>query len=151
MTWFDDDGRPTAVDATHPVDLLEPEDVDSDRGMPSAIVLVDTIARTFCTGDPKITLIAWRIMLHDEWESIRACARREGCTPAAISKRLAILSRLFRRRIPKRHLRRLARWEQREKFRDMLRQERREDPNPPAACDDQTKTNHHVEESGGRP
>ncbi len=151
MTWFDDHGRPTAVDMTHPVDLLEPEETAPDRGMPAAIVLVEEIARTFLTGDPKITLIAWRIMLDDEWSSIRACARREGCTAAAISKRLAILSRRFHRRVPQRHVRRLSRWEQREKFRDLLRQERREDRNPPAACDDQSKTNHHAEESGGRP
>jgi hypothetical protein len=140
MTWFDQDGRPAAVDITHPVDLLEPDDAAAERDMPSLIVVVEAVARTFFTGDPKITLVAWRVLLGDEWDSIRACARRAECTAAAISRRLAILSRQFKLRPPRMHLRRLTRWEQRETFHDLLNQKRREDRNPPAASDDQSKT-----------
>jgi len=124
MTWFDQDGRPAAVDTTHPVDLLEPEDTQPERGTPSLITVVDAVARTFFTGDPRITLVAWRILLGDEWASIRACARRAGCTAAAISRRLAILSRQFNQRPPATHQKRLTRWEQREKFQDPLKQKR---------------------------
>ena len=125
MTWFDQDGRPTAVDTTHPVDLLEPEDLPPEREIPALILVVEKVARTFLTGDARITLVAWRILLGDEWDSIRACARRSGCTAAAISRRLDILSRQFKQRPPRRHLRRLERWEQQENFRDLLK--RRED------------------------
>jgi hypothetical protein len=140
MTWFDQDGRPAAVDMTHPVDLLEPEDEPQERGTPPLITVVEAVARTFFTGDSKITLIAWRVLLGDEWESIRACARRSGCTAAAISKRVAILSRQFKQETPKSHQRRLARLEQRERFQSLLKRERREDRNPPAASDDRSKT-----------
>ena len=125
MTWFDQDGRPTAVDTTHPVNLLEPEDLPPEREIPALILVVEKVARTFLTGDARITLVAWRILLGDEWDSIRACARRSGCTAAAISRRLDILSRQFKQRPPRRHLRRLERWEQQENFRDLLK--RRED------------------------
>ena len=76
MTYFDQDGRPTAVDTTHPVELMEPEEESPDRGMPPLIKVVDFVARTFLAGDPKITHVAWRILLGDEWDAIRACARR---------------------------------------------------------------------------
>jgi len=151
MTWFNEDGRPTVVDTTHPVDLLEPEDDTPDRGTPPLIRVVESVARTFLTGNPKITLVAWRILLGDEWDSIRACGRRAGCSAAAISKRLAILSRQFNMRPPRRHARRLARVEQQLTFHDLLKQERREDRSPPAAIDNQSKTNHHAIEKGGRP
>ena len=37
MTCFDHDGRPTAVDFTHPVDVLEPEEHEEpDRGLSAA-------------------------------------------------------------------------------------------------------------------
>lgn len=120
-TWFEHDGRPTSVDTTHPVDLLEPDDTPPERDVPPLITVVDAVAKTFFTGDPKITLVAWRILLGDEWASIRACAQRAGCTAAAISRRLAILSRQFQQRPPATHLRRLARWEQRENFRNSLK------------------------------
>ena len=151
MTWFDHDGRPAAVDTTHPVDLLEPDVTTPERDTPSMIVIVEAIARTFLTGDPRITLVSWRILLGDEWDAIRACARRAGCTAAAISRRLGILSRQFNLRPPRRHVRRLARWQRQDAFHDLLKQKRREDRNPPAASDDQSKTTHHAEESGGRP
>jgi hypothetical protein len=150
MTWFDQDGRPAAVDMTHPVDLLEPDDTADERGTPSLILVVEAVARTFFTGDSKITLVAWRILLGDEWDALRACARRGGCTAAAISRRLAILSRQFKMRPPRRHVKRLARWQQQATFRDPRQEKRREDRNPPAASDYQSKTTHHAEESGGR-
>jgi hypothetical protein len=150
MTWFDQDGRPTAVDTTHPVDLLEPDDAATERDTPSLILVVEAVARTFFPGDPKITLVAWRILLGDEWDAIRACARRAECSAAAISRRLAILSRQFKMRPSKRHVRRLERWEQREQFHDMLQQKRREDRNPPAASDDQSKTNTFTQLKGVR-
>lgn len=140
MTWFDQEGRPAAVDMTHPVDLLEPDDAAAERDTPSLILVVEAVARTFFTGDPKITLVAWRILLGDEWDAIRACARRAGCSAAAISKRLAILSRQFNMRPPRRHVRRLSRWQHQETCRDLLQQKQREDQNPPAASDDQSKT-----------
>ena len=150
MTWFDQDGRPAAVDMTHPVDLLEPEDTQPERDNISLILVVEKVARTFLTGDSKITLIAWRVLLGDEWESIRACARRSGCTAAAISKRVAILSREFKRQTSKNHQRRLARLEQRERFQSLIKQERREDRNPPAASDDQSKTDTSTQLKGVR-
>lgn len=151
MTWFDQDGRPAAVDTTHPVDLLEPDDAAAERDTPSLILVVEAVARTFFTGDPKITLVAWRILLGDEWDAIRACARRARCSAAAISKRLAILSRQFNMRPPRRHVRRLSRWQHQETCRDLLQQKRREDQNPPAASDDQSKTNTFTQLKGGRP
>ena len=151
MTYFDQDGRPTAVDNTHPVEVMEPVEEAPDRGMPPLIKVVDFVARTFLTGDPRITHIAWRILLGDEWDAIRACARRSGCTAAAISRRVGILSRLRRRKPPEDHERSLARWEQREEFRERLNGKRREDRNPPAASDDQSKTNDRAEVKGGRP
>jgi hypothetical protein len=151
MTYFDQDGRPTAVDTTLPVDLMEPLEESPDRDLPPLITVVDFVARTFLTGDPRITHIAWRIVLGDEWEALRACARRSGCTAQAISRRVGILSRLQKRKVPEDHARKLARWEQREEFRDRLNGKRREDRNPPAASDDQSKTNTHAKLKGGRP
>lgn len=150
MTWFDQDGRPTAVDETHPVEVLEPEDPQPERDNLSLILVVEKVARTFLSGDARITLIAWRVLLGDEWESIRACARRSGCTAAAISKRLAILSRQFNQRAPIRHQRRLARLEARERFHNLIQNERRKDRNPPAASDDQSKTNTFTQLKGVR-
>jgi hypothetical protein len=145
MTWFDQDGRPAVVDTTHPVDILEPESLPMERQTPQLRVIVEAVARSFITGDPPITLVAWRILLGDEWESIRACARRSGCSAAAISKRLAILSRQFKLRQPTSHQRRLARLKQRERF-SFMERKRREEINPPAAHEDQLETNTPINE-----
>ncbi len=145
--WFDDNSSLVAVDERLPVDYLEPEEASPERGLPAMITVVEAVARTFLTGDPKITLVSWRIMLGDDWESIRACARRAGCTAAAISRRVAILSRQLKKQPPKAHVRSLARWEQREQFQTL----RREGLHPPAAYEDQLKTNTPTEEKGGRP
>ena len=145
--WFDDNSSLVGVDERHPVDYLEPEEASPERGLPAMITVVEAVARTFLTGDPRITLISWRIMLGDDWESIRACARRSGCTAAAISRRVAILTRQLKKRPPKKHERSLARWEQREQFQTL----RREGFHPPAAYEDQLKTNTHAIQKGGRP
>ncbi len=150
MTWFDHDGRPTAVDLTHPVDLLEPEaDEEPERGMSRAQFrdLVLHVARTFFTGDPKITVIAWRILDDDAWDSIRACARRAGCSAAAVSRRLKILREYFGLRPSAAHLRRLKRWEQRDRH---LQTVRRGDSHPPAADEDQLEDNGSHSKKGGR-
>lgn len=145
--WFDDNGMPTAVDFTHPVDLMEPEEEAPERNLPATIQVVEAVARTFFTGNPKITLVSWRIMLGEDWDSIRACARRAGCTAAAISRRLAILTRQYKRRPPEKHMRRLARWQQSEQFQTL----RREGFHPPAADEDQLKTNTQPARKGGHP
>jgi hypothetical protein len=145
--WFDDNSSLVAVDERLPVDYLEPEEASPERGLPAMITVVEAVARTFFTGDPKITLVSWRILLGEDWDSIRACARRAGCTAQAISRRLAILSRQLKKRPPKRHVQRLARWGQREQFQTI----RREGFHPPAACEDQLRTNTQPARKGGRP
>ncbi len=132
-----ENGCRIAVDHTTPVDVLEPEsgpthEIDSDL-----LTLTEKIASTFLRGDPEVTRIAWRFLLRKEPMSIRACARRAGCSAAAISRRVRILSEQFNLSLsnPKnRELRRMLAneyWEKRK---------RREDVNPPAARDDQSKT-----------
>lgn len=151
MPWFEHDGRPTAADLTHPVDLLEPEvDDEPERGLsPSQFRrLVIRIARTFFTGNPKITLVAWRIISGDTWESIRACARRAGCTAQAVSQRIGIIKSEFGLLPPTTHRKRLDRWLDR----DESKRKRQALSRTPAAPDeDQLKTKaHHADEKGGR-
>lgn len=150
MTWFDHDGRPTAVDFTHPVELLEPEDCEAPERAMSAEKyrqLVLQIARTFFTGEPKITVVAWRIIVGDNWESIRACARRVGCTAQAVSRRIGIIREEFGVRPSARQQRRLDRWEAGERF----KRKRQEIFQPPAAAsDDQSKTNTFTQLKGVR-
>ncbi len=145
--WFDDNSSLVAVDERHPVDYLEPEEASPERGLPAMITIVEAIARSFFTGEPKITLVSWRILLGDEWESIRACARRAGCTAAAISRRVGILARDFKIRPHKQNLRRLGRWVASERFQTL----RREGFHPPAADEDQLKTCTQTTRKGGRP
>lgn len=151
MPWFEHDGRPTLVDLTHPVDLLEPEVVDEpERGLsPSQFQrLVIRIARTFFTGNPKITVVAWRIIAGDRWESIRACARRVGCSAQAISQRIGIIKDEFGMLPPTGHRKRLDRWLDR----DESKRKRQALSRTPAAPDeDQLEDNdHHANEKGGR-
>ena len=136
------DHRPISVRLTHPV----PEDEAPERGTPAMITIVEAIARSFFTGEAKITLVSWRILLDDEWESIRACARRAGCTAQAISRRVGILARDFGIRPNTRNMRCLDRWVASERFKTI----RREDRNPPAASDDPSKTITHGIQKGGR-
>jgi hypothetical protein len=150
MTYFDQDGRPMAVDTTLPVDILEPEDCEAPERVLSAAQfrwLVIRIARTFFTGEPKITVVAWRIIAGDTWDSIRACARRAGCTAQAVSRRLGIIREDFGLRPTAGHQRSFDRWMDGERFKTI----RRGDRNPPAADEDQLKTNTHATRKGGRP
>ncbi len=146
MPWFDDNGRPTAVDDTHPVDLLEPEATSPARGLPDALTLTERIAESYVTGDPAITRIAWRVLLNQEPASIRACARRAGCTAAAISRRAAILSMQFGLPMPGLHVRSLRRWNERE----TRKPRRRGATRPPAAADEQLAEDNPRPKKGGR-
>lgn len=149
MPWFENDGRMTAVDQTHPVDVLEPEEVEEpERGLSVAQFreLVIRIARTFFTGHPKITVIAWRIVAGDTWESIRACARRVGCSPQAVSRRLAIIKEEFGVIPGPRHQKRFDRWLRRPQ------KKRQEATRPPAApYEDQLEEDDLRPKKGGHP
>lgn len=151
MIYFDHDGRPTAVDFTHPVDVLEPEDCEAPERVMSDTKyrdLVIRIARTFFTGEPKITVVAWRIIAGDTWDSIRACARRAGCTAQAVSRRIGIIREEFGVRPSARQQRSLDRWLAGERF----KRKRQEIFQPPAAAsDDQSKTNTFTQLKGVRP
>ena len=130
-----DNGCRIAVDHTTPVDALEP-DSEPTRDI-DVLTLTEKVAESYLTGDPAVTRIAWRVLLKKEPASIRACARRAGCTAAAISRRVRILSeqcglpldnekiRDLRRELAKRA------WEKRK---------RRKDRNPSTVHDDQSKT-----------
>ena len=77
--FFDDARCPVAVDTTHPVDLLEPEDDGRIGADFDWLNVTEKVADTYLAGDPAVTRIAWRVLLGKEPESIRACARRAGC------------------------------------------------------------------------
>ena len=147
-TCYYENGCRIAVDHTTPVDVLEPESEPTHRIDADFLTLIEKIASTFLRGDPEVTRIAWRFLLRKEPMSIRACARRAGCSAAAISKRVRILSEEFRLPLSNPKIRELRRhlanqyWEERK---------RREDVNPPAACDDQSKTNAFTQLKGVRP
>jgi hypothetical protein len=94
-TWFDDDSRPVAVDDTHPVDLLELEPEPPARSAPDALTMIERIGGSFIRGNPFIIQVSWRILLNKESKSMRACARKLGCTPQAISKRVRLLAEHF--------------------------------------------------------
>jgi hypothetical protein len=80
-----DNGCRIAVDHTTPVDVLEPESEPTHEIDRDLLTLTEKIASTFLRGDPEVTRIAWRFLLRKEPMSIRACARRVGCSAAAIS------------------------------------------------------------------
>jgi hypothetical protein len=148
MTWFDQDGQPAAVDFTHPVDILEPEEAPPDRGVAHTLTLTERIADTFVTGNPEITRIAWRVLLNQEEDSIRACARRAGCTAAAISRRAKILAETFGLPLRRPQIRALRRWLAHESWKTR----RRQDTRPTAACDeDRLEENNLHSKKGGRP
>jgi hypothetical protein len=137
-TWFDDDSRPVAVDDTHPVDLLEPEPEPPARSAPDALTMIERIGGSFIRGNPFIIQVSWRILLNKESKSMRACARKLGCTPQAISKRVRLLAEHFGYPISDRRLREMRRMVAK---RSWAERKRREDKCPPAASDDQPKTN----------
>lgn len=145
--FFDDARCPVAVDTTHPVDLLEPEDDGSVGADFDWLNVTEKVADTYLTGDPAVTRIAWRVLLGKEPESIRACARRAGCSAAAISKRVRILMEHFNLRMTKPHLRTLRRMIAREAW----ERKRREEMNPPAVALDQSKMDAQTQTEGGRP
>lgn len=127
-TCYYENGSRVAVDHTTPVDVLEPEsepthEIDSDF-----LTLTEKIASTYTRGDPEVTRIAWRFLLRKEPMSIRECARRKGCSAAAISKRVRILSEQCNLPLSNAKLRQLRRdvaeraWE---------KKKRREEVNPP--------------------
>jgi hypothetical protein len=147
-TYFDDNRCRVAVDHTTPVDVLEPEVESSRADSHDLLTVTERVAATYLTGNPALTRIAWRVLLNKEPESIRACARRAGCSPAAISKRVMILSEQFNVPLRNPHIRAMRSRITRDSWR---KRKRREDRNPPAANDDQSKTNDRAEVKGGRP
>ncbi len=138
MTWFGNDGRPVAVDQTHPVDILEPDDDPPPRRTPDVITIIELIGGSFLHGDPFIIQVAWSFLLNQQTRSMEACAKELGCTRQAISrqvKRLAIrygypLKDKIRRDIQREAAKR-----------SWVKRKRRKDRNPSAASDDQSKTN----------
>ena len=146
-TWFDD-SRCT-VDETHPVDILEPDEPTPRRNTPDLLILLERIAGTFFRGDPRIAQVSWRILLNRESRSMRACAKKLGCTPQAISKRVRLLAEHFSYPISDRRLREMRRMVA---IRSWDKRKRREATLPPAASDeDQLKTNTQSIQKGGRP
>ncbi len=138
MAWFEHDGRPVAVDQTHPVDILEPEDEPPPRRTPDAVTMIEWIGGSYLRGDPFIIQVAWSFLLNRQSRSMEACAKELGCTRQAISRQVTRLANEFgyplRNKI-RRHVQREAAklaWEKRK---------RRKDRNPSAASDDQSKTN----------
>lgn len=143
--WFSDDCSPTAVDETHPVDVLEPQDMPVDRGLTDTLTLTERIAASYVSGDPAITRIAWRVLLNQEPESIRACARRTGCTAAAISRRVKILAEDFGLPLTRPQVRAMRSWITRESW----KARRREASQPPAAANERTEVNNPQVKKGG--
>ena len=80
------------MDTTHPVDLLEPEGCEEpERALSAAQFrrLVIRIARTFFTGEPKITVVAWRIAdCRDEAEALPLVAALRRAEETVTVKRL---------------------------------------------------------------
>lgn len=90
--WFDN-GVPVAVDTRTPVDDIEPEP-RPERPV-DLLQVVERVAGTFVRGNPRVTALAWRVLLGAQIDSMRKCARRAGCTAAAISHRAGMLAREF--------------------------------------------------------
>jgi biotin operon repressor len=148
MTWFGNDGRPEAVDQTHPTDILEPESESPVRSAPDPIILIERIGGSFLRGDPFIIQVAWSFLLNRQTRSMQACAKELGCTRQAISRQVTQLAIQFGYPIRNK----LRRQRQREAAkRSWVKRKRREDTRPPAANEDQLKTNTHAIQKGGRP
>lgn len=148
MAWFEHDGRPVAVDQTHPVDILEPEDEPPARSTPDAVTIIERIGGSFLRGDPFIIQVAWSFLLNRQTRSMQACAKELGCTRQAISRQVTQLAIQFGYPIPNK----LRRQRQREAAkRSWVKRKRREDASPPAAGDDQLKTSTQTTRKGCRP
>lgn len=94
--YFDDDGKPTAVDCLTPAQaMIDAEEAVLAQDSPSALTIVEKIAATFTRGDSRITELAWRFLLGAEPQSMRRCAARLGISFAAISRRARIISEEF--------------------------------------------------------
>lgn len=143
-----ENGCRVAVDHTTPVDTLEPETEPTHDVGCMVFTLTEKIALTYTRGDPEVTRIAWRFLLRKEPMSIRECARRKGCSAAAISKRVRILSEEFNLPLSNAKLRQLRRFVAE---RVWAKRKRREEVNPPAARDDQSKASNQTNLNGARP
>ena len=136
--FFDEDIRPVAADETHPVDILEPEFPESVRSPHDPLTVVERIGSTFTRGNPFIVQVAWSFLLNQQSRSIRSCAARLGCTPQAISRQVTRLAIRYGYPMPNKMRRQI----QREAAtKSWAERKRRKDRNPPAASDDQSKTN----------
>lgn len=138
MTWFGNDGRPEAVDLTHPVDILEPEDDAPARSTSGAIRMIEWIGGSYLRGDPFIIQVAWSFLLNRQSRSMEACAKELGCTRQAISRQVTRLANEFGYPL-KNKMRRYVQREAAKK--SWVKRKRRKDRNPSAASDDQFKTN----------
>ncbi len=136
-TWFDDNRCPVAVDETHPLDILEPDEPAPRSSTPDMLTMIERIGGTFFHGNPFIIQVSWRILLNKEQNSMRTCAKRIGCTAAAISRRVRLLAEHFGYPISNRRLREMRRMVAK---RSWDKKKRREDTRPPAANEDQLKT-----------
>ncbi len=140
---FDESGSRIAVDWRTPVDDLEPE-TDAECDGPPIIHLVERIADTFTRGDSRITMLAWRVVLGTEPESIRRCAARMGITAAAISRRARIISETFGLALRNPHIRERRREITRRSWKARRRRAEVTDP-PPAS----NSVKHEHSHSGG--
>lgn len=138
MTWFEHDGRPVAVDQTHPVDILEPEDASPARSTPDALRMIESIGGSYLRGDPFIIQVAWSFLLNRQSRSMEACAKELGCTRQAISRQVTRLANEFGYPLKNK----IRRYVQREAARkSWVKRKRRKDRNPSAASDDQSTAN----------
>lgn len=144
--WFDEHQRPTLVDESHPVDLLEPEDLPVDRGLPDFVTLVEVIGNSYIRGNIEITRAAWKVLLNSESRSMRACAKQLGCTPQAISKRALLLAEQFGLPIPSRRIREMKRTTSSKTKENGRRRQRA--TQPPAAYDEPLQNNDLPTEDG---
>jgi hypothetical protein len=147
MDCFDEHGRPTAVDDTHPVDLIEPEPLPPVRDHPDLGTILENVVVTFYRGDPKITVASWKFLLGHETRSIRKAAEDIGCTPQAISTRILKLAERYGYPISDRQRRAM---QSKVASRSWAKRKRREATRPPAAADEQLEDNSPRPKKGGR-
>lgn len=147
MDYFDEDGRPTAVDHTHPLDLIEPEPLPPLRDHPDLVTILENVVPSFYRGDPKITLASWKFLLGHESRSIRNCAKAIGCTPQAISTRILKLAERYGFPISDQEKRAM---QSKVASKSWDKRRRRRATRPPAAADEQLEDNSPSPKKGGR-
>ncbi len=136
--YFDDNLRMVPVDDTHPVDILEPEPEAPARNTPGANFMIETIGGSYLRGNPFIIQVAWSFLLNQQSRSMAYCAKKLGCTRQAISRQVTRLAIRYGYPMPNKMRRQI----QREAAtKSWAERKRRKDRNPPAASDDQSKTN----------